>query len=310
MTDLTDIGFEIHENDNQSMGTLDDCPSPPAPFHRHRIPIVQPPMIFNDQDQSITVQNLVPFDNIFFNDAKTYLFETTDTSPVINQTNSKSSPTVFQRFLNFFRPATNQPFDRQCEQLLNLTKHPCIMSDRIHLRILYTIYRRLTNSREIFYQARGPHWEDIGFQTSNPETDFRSTGLFSAFYLLYFVDSMYLPLARQIYEFSHDEHQNFPFACVGITLSNLIIKHLRQQSLRRKLQKSSDENLPINLCGKLFIALYLNFFLTWQENDYTVVNTQQVLMELDQTLTHRSHVLFERFDQYFRKKTNANNQNF
>lgn len=310
MTDLNDIGFEIQDNDNQSVDTLDGCPSPPAPFHRGRTPIVQPPTIFNDQEQIITVQNIVPFDNIFFNDAKTYLLETTNASSVTTESIRKSSPTVLQRFLNFFRPSTNQPFDRQCEQLLNLTKQPCDMSDRIHLRILFTIYRRLTNSREIFYQARGPHWEDIGFQTSNPETDFRSTGLFSVFYLLYFVDSMYLPLARQIFEFSLDEHQNFPFACVGITLANLIIKHLRQQSSRRKLQKSTGENLPINLCGKLFIALYLNFFLTWQENDYTIVNTQQVLTELDQILTHESHVLFERFDLYFRRKINANNQTF
>ena len=311
MTDLNEIGFEITENDGQSVETLEDCPSPPPPFHRAKMPLVQPPMIFNDHNSTITVQNIVPFDNIFFTDAKTYLFETTNASSIVNEsTTQKSTPSFFQRFLSFFRPSTNRPFDQQCEQLLNLTKHPCLMSDRIHLRILYTIYRRLTNSREIFYQTFGPHWEQIGFQSSNPETDFRSTGLFSIFYLLYFVDSMYLPLARQIYEFSHDEHQQFPFACVGINLANVLIKHLRQHSSREKLRKLTGETLAINLGGKLFIALYLNFYLIWKEHAYTIVNSQQVLTELEQILTRRSNVLFERFDQYFRRKTNGDNQTF
>lgn len=305
MTDLNDIGFEITENDGQSVNALDDCPSPPPPFHRSAMPIVQPPMIFNDHNQTITIQNIVPFDNIFFNDAKIYLFETTE-----NESTRKSPPSFFQRFLKIFRSSANQQFDEQCEQILNLTKFPCNMSDRIHLRILFTIYRRLTNSREIFYQSQGPHWEQIGFQSSNPETDFRSTGLFSIFYLLYFVDSMYLPLAKQIYELSHDEHQQFPFACVGINLANLLIKQLRQQSSRQKLRKLTGENLGVDLGGKIFIALYLNFYLMWKENEYTIVNTQQVWMELDRILTHQSNVLFERFDQYFRRKTNGDTHTF
>jgi hypothetical protein len=318
MAELNDIGFEISDNDAQSVNTLDNCPSPPPPFHRLKDPIITPPLIFNDQNHSINIKNIVPFDNIFFNDAKVYLFETTKSSSSSNESTKKTNDTFFQRFINFFRSSMNsndnQTFNRQCDQLLNLTKYPCNMSDRIHIRILYTIYRRLTNSKEIFYHILGSHWEEIGFQTSNPETDFRSTGLFSIFFLLYFVDSMYLPLAKQIYQFSHDQHQQFPFCCIGINLANILIKHLRQRNSRMNLRKliheKTAENIAIDLSGKLFMALYFNFYLKWKENEYTIEHTQQVLSELEQILTNRPRILFSEFDNYFRRRQNENNHVF
>jgi hypothetical protein len=316
MADLNDIQFEINDNDTHSIDTLEDWPSPPPPFNRPKMPIVQPPITFNDQQQTINIQNIVPFDNIFFNDAKIYLFETTTTnSSTSHESTKKSNNNFFQRFINYFRSAMNSnndlEFNHQCEQLLNLTKYPCNMSDRIHIRILYTIYRRLTNSKEIFYSTLGPHWEDIGFQTSNPETDFRSTGLFSIFFLLYFVDSMYVPLAKQIYQFSHDERQQYPFCCIGINLANILIKYLRQRTLRTNIRKlineKHSENTVIDLFGKLFMALYLSFYLKWKENCYTIEYTQQVLNELEQILINQPRILFQEFDNYFRRKQIGNN---
>ena len=312
MADINDIGFELTDSDDQSIDILDKYPSPPPPFHRTNNEeniIIEPPMIFTDRQQTITIKNIVPFDNIFFNEAKEYLFETTN-SPPSNESTRKTHNNFFQRFVNFFRSAMNSnvdhEFNRQCEQLLNLTNYPCNMSDRIHIRILYTIYRRLTNSKEIFYSTLGPHWEEIGFQSTNPETDFRSTGLFSIFFLLYFVDSMYLPLAKQIYQFSHDEHQQFPFCCIGINLVNLLIKNLRQRTSRMNLRKlineKQSENSSIDLIGKLFIALFLNFYLIWKENVCTIQHTQQVLSELEQILSNRPRILFEEFDKFFRNR--------
>jgi len=314
MADLNDVDIELSDNDAQSVNTLDDCPSPPPPFHRSKVPIVEPPIIFTDQDQTVTVRNIVPFDNIFFNDAKLYLFEsTTNNISTLNET-TRTTPrrNFFQRMIQFFRSALNSSddieFNRQCDQLLNLTKYPCDMSDRTHTRILYTIYRRLTDSKEIFYSIHGPHWEQIGFQSSNPVTDFRSTGLFSLVFLLYFVDSMYLPLAKQIYHLSHDDEQQFPFCCIGINLANILIKYLRHQTSRNAIRKLLNERISdtigIDVSGRIFMALYLNFYLQWKHNNYTIVQTQQVLSELEQTLNNRPKVLFEQFDQFFRQKQN------
>ncbi|UJR10440.1 hypothetical protein I4U23_014644 [Adineta vaga] len=311
MADVNEIGFELSADGDQSLDITESCPSPPPPFHR-KVPepniIVEPPTTFIDQEQNIPIKVIVPFDNIFFHDAKTYLFDTTSNNDTKRNVSTKTShPSFFQRFLNLFNfsilSQDDLEFNRQCEQLLQLTKHPCNMTDRIHIRILFTIYRRLTHSKEIFYNTLGSHWEDIGFQSTNPETDFRSTGLFSIFFLLYFVDSMYLPLAKQIYVFSHDQIQEFPFCCVGINLANMLIKYLRQPNTSRtNLRKLSNENTAIDLVGKLFIALYLNFYLKWRDNGYTIANTQQVFSELEKILYNQPRILFQEFDDYFHKR--------
>lgn len=315
MADLDDIKFEFDDNDEQCSDIVNRCPSPPATFQQTQIEeesIIQPPITFNDNELAINIRNIVPFDNIFFNDAKIYLFEAMkNTNQTSNETRRKPNANVFQRFINFCRSAMvshhTLEFNRQCKQLLNLTKCPCDMSDRIHIRILYTIYRRLTNSNEIFYTTIGTHWEEIGFQTANPETDFRSTGLFSILLLLYFVDSMYLPLAKQIYQFSHDDQQHFPFCCVGINLANILIKYLRRKlASRTNIEKSIDEKqtnpTAIDIAGKLFLALFLNFYLKWKNNGFSIEHTQQVLSELEQLLTHRPRVLLEEFNNYFQRK--------
>ncbi|CAF3510617.1 unnamed protein product, partial [Rotaria sp. Silwood2] len=151
MTDLDDIGIELNDTDEQCIDIIENCPSPPPPFHRANIEkeiIIQPPVTFNDQEQTITIKNFVPFDNIFFNDAKIYLFETMkNNSSSLNETKKRSEKNFFQRFVNFFRSAMTShntlEFNRQCEELLNLTTYSCNMSDRIHIRILYRVYRRL-----------------------------------------------------------------------------------------------------------------------------------------------------------------------
>lgn len=322
MADLNEIGFEISDNEERANATiLDGCPSPPPPFHHGRVEhasiVVEPPAKFTDLQSAVHQQTFVPFDNIFFHEAKTYLLQTTTVKTKAPRTApNQSNSNLFSRFLAFARLSIfsndNAEFDRQCDQLLNLAHHECLTSDRIHIRILYTIYRRLTSSTEVFYSTTGPHWEEIGFQNTNPETDFRSTGLFSVLCLHYFVDSMYLPLAKQIYQLSRQAPHDFPFCCVGINLANMIIKILRQSSRRINLRKAIEgkpskyipDSAATDLVGKTITALFLGFYLKWTEHGYTIVDTQKVFKELEETLTHRPKTLFEQFDDYFRHKEN------
>ena len=300
MAELNDIGLEMSDSDERSVHIIENCPSPPMPFHRTSN---NPPVIHT--------QIFAPFDTILFMDAKTYLLQNTSHTSSVPR---KQNGNFFSRFLDLFRSskASSQTleFNRQCDQLLNLSKHPCDMNDRVHLRILYTIYRRLLNSTASFHATTGTHWEEIGFQGINPETDFRATGLFSLFCLIYFVDSMYLPLAKEIYGLSRHPEQNFPFCCVAINLANLLIQHLRPPSARITLRKSVDdsggkvllESAAVELVGKLFVALYLNFYVKWKDNGHTVADTQQVFKELDDLLAHRPKSLMQEFDAFFRRR--------
>jgi ELMO domain-containing protein len=310
-TDLQDIEFDMSDYDQESDNMLEHCPSPPMPFRENqhdRSQIVEPPDIFNDHPFTTHQEIHVPFDNIFFHDAKTYLLKTTAS------VETNRSGMSLTRLISFLRSTVTSQhileFHRQCDQLIQLSQYPCLMTDRIHARILYTIYRRLTDSKAIFHTVDGSHWETIGFQNINPETDFRSTGLFSITCLLYFVDSMYLPLAKQIYQFSRQTPHDFPFCCVGINLSGMLIKVLRQSTSRLNMRNSADrqtknlmsDSVAMNLVGKYFIALYLNFYLTWKNNGHTIEHSQQVLKQLELMLNNRPKLLLTNIDDYFRSQ--------
>ncbi|CAF4127791.1 unnamed protein product [Rotaria sp. Silwood2] len=66
-------------------------------------------------------------------------------------------------------------------------------------------------------------------------------------------------------------------------------------------EKQTDHT-AIDLSGKLFIALFLNFYLKWKDNFYTIEFTQQVLNELEQLIMNRPKLLLEEFDNYFQRK--------
>lgn len=120
-------------------------------------------------------------------------------------------------------------------------------SQAVHMRVLQTIYKRLTGSR-LDCPRFGAHWENIGFQGerdvlsswtvivpseltvitrnhhhamcrwfvfcaagTDPATDLRGSGFLGLMHTLYFVmDPETLPLARDIYKLSQHPTQVSP----------------------------------------------------------------------------------------------------
>ncbi|XP_010152540.1 PREDICTED: ELMO domain-containing protein 3, partial [Eurypyga helias] len=80
-------------------------------------------------------------------------------------------------------------------------------NERVHVRILQTIYKQLTRSR-LGCPRYGRHWEELGFQGADPGTDLRGTGMLGLMQVLHFVvDAQTLPLAREIFKLSQHETQ-------------------------------------------------------------------------------------------------------
>ena len=115
-------------------------------------------------------------------------------------------------------------------------------------------------------------------------------------------------MAKEVYQFSLDEEQNFPFCCIGINLSNIVIRTLRQSKHRMNIRKiinekqmnSSSDRYTVELIGKLFTVLFFNFYSKWKQNGYTIENTQQVLHDLEQMLNNRPQSLFDELNNYYR----------
>ncbi|XP_015686228.1 ELMO domain-containing protein 3-like, partial [Protobothrops mucrosquamatus] len=125
----------------------------------------------------------------------------------------KIRPTIQRRGLAamahflFGPPRLQQQLQSERDLALAIAQCGLDNNEKVHMRILQTVYKKLTGSR--FDCARyGAHWEDLGFQGMDPGTDLRGAGLLGLMQTLYFVmDSRILPVAREIFKLSHHEVQ-------------------------------------------------------------------------------------------------------
>lgn len=132
------------------------------------------------------------------------------------------------------RPHRLQPQLRE-EQELALAMAHCALDDSewVHMRILQTIYQQLTRSK-LGCPRYGAHWEELGFQGADPGTDLRGTGMLGLMQILFFVlDSRMLPLAREIFQLSQHETQNFPFCIMSVNITRIVIQALQEERLSR-----------------------------------------------------------------------------
>ncbi|XP_075592727.1 ELMO domain-containing protein 3 isoform X3 [Balearica regulorum gibbericeps] len=139
-----------------------------------------------------------------------------------------------------FGPPRLQP-QLQGERELALAMAQCGLDDneRVHMRILQTIYKKLTRSR-LGCPRYGAHWEELGFQGADPGTDLRGTGMLALMQMLFFVmDAQTLPLAQEIFTLSQHETQARPSTVFPAAVSAHFFVTLGEQeaqnpSLRRK----------------------------------------------------------------------------
>ena len=73
--------------------------------------------------------------------------------------------------------------------------------------MLRTIYRQLT-STTLDCHRYGSHWEEIGFQGSDPSTDLRGVGILGLVQAVYLVTTPeILPFTQDLYRLSRQEGQ-------------------------------------------------------------------------------------------------------
>ncbi|XP_052558233.1 ELMO domain-containing protein 3 isoform X3 [Tympanuchus pallidicinctus] len=188
-----------------------------------------------------------PVPLISFNEALQF-FQTTDLSECrkkIQATVHRQGLAALLHFL-FGPPRLQQQL--QGERDLALAIAQCGLDDKqaVHMRILQTIYKKLTCS-PLGCPRYGTHWEELGFQGADPGTDLRGTGMLGLMQMLYFVmDSQMLPLALDIFRLSQHETQNFPFCIMSVNITRLVLQALREECLSRAgvLHQKETEAAP------------------------------------------------------------------
>uniref|UniRef100_A0A8C5J220 ELMO domain containing 3 n=1 Tax=Junco hyemalis TaxID=40217 RepID=A0A8C5J220_JUNHY len=183
------------------------------------------------------------------------------------------------------------------EQELALAMAQCALDDseRVHMRILQTIYRQLTRSR-LGCPRYGAHWEELGFQGADPGTDLRGTGMLGLMQILFFVlDSRTLPLAREIFQLSQHETQNFPFCIMSVNITRIVIQALQEERLSRECNRRQQ---VIAVLNDLYAAAFLRLSRLWEQQHGTVANAGFFLKELELSTKKKPRQLLKSLEAY------------
>ncbi|NXS70558.1 ELMD3 protein, partial [Pandion haliaetus] len=250
---------------------------------------------------------------ISFNEALQY-FQTADLSECrkkVRATARRQGLAALVRFL--FGPPRLQP-QLQGERELALAMAQCGLDDneRVHMRILQTIYKKLTHSR-LGCPRYGTHWEELGFQGADPGTDLRGTGMLGLMQMLYFVmDSQTLPLAQEIFRLSQHETQasvimlillqNFPFCIMSVNITRIVIQALREERLSRECNRRQQ---VIAVLNDLYAAAFLQLYRVWKWQHKTVVDSGFLLKELESSTKKKPKQLLKSLEAYVNRSPMA-----
>lgn len=147
--------------------------------------------------------------------------------------------------------------------------------DKFHSQCLHTVYSKLTGNVINGYRRFGSHWEEIGFQGTDPTTDFRGVGILGLFQLTYFVVSPEAGrLCKEIYNLSLDSSQHFPFAVMSMNISQIALQVLREGLLNNLIHQ---EQSALSALNHFYFGTFLAFYKVWTQEKKTIIDTGYVL---------------------------------
>uniref|UniRef100_A0A672SZ28 ELMO domain containing 3 n=1 Tax=Sinocyclocheilus grahami TaxID=75366 RepID=A0A672SZ28_SINGR len=169
----------------------------------------------------------------------------------------------------------------------------------VHMRVLQTIYRKLTCTRADCPRY-GPHWENVGFQGADPATDLRGTGFLGLMHTLYFVmDPEILPLAREIYKLSQHPVQNFPFCVMSINMTRIALHALREEVLSKECNRRQQVVAVLN---DFYVAMFLHLYQLWKSQQKTISDSGYVLKEVELFAKKNPKQILKRLEGYLKER--------
>lgn len=127
-------------------------------------------------------------------------------------------------------------------------------SNAQHEQKLELLWQTLLPGRKRVGGRMSKDWGDIGFQQSDPASDFRSAGVLGLDQLIYIAQTRTRVAQRMIRE-PGEEASRYPWACVGINLTIQAIRVLESRVIDHTLYgKSVEQGMDV------FNALYSDMF--------------------------------------------------
>jgi len=188
-------------------------------------------------------------------------------------------------------------------QLFGLAKTPFSEEDETHLKCLQAIYKLLLGG-SMTAPRFGGHWEEIGFQNTDPATDLRGVGILGLLFLHY-LSSKQSESAHQIWRLSKHEEQNFPMAVVSLNLTRVTLEAIRTGKLHANF---NQEESVFQVAYRFYAGLFFEMYRMWKSNHYSIENFHTVLQDLTRIATTRPRDVFASFEKGIRIVTEKEGQ--
>ncbi|KAF6018258.1 ELMOD3 [Bugula neritina] len=178
--------------------------------------------------------------------------------------------------------------------------------DSVHTQMIRTIYRQLTSST-VDPPRFGNHWDDIGFQGTDPATDLRGGGCASLINLLYLTNTPRLKnLSQSIYTLSKHPTQNFPFSIMSINITRIALHALREQLLNKLANSTSD---LITVFNNFYVACFFHLYLIWRDGGKTIHDSGYVMQETENYCCKHVSVVIKNLETYLQSMSRASTEN-
>lgn len=168
--------------------------------------------------------------------------------------------------------------------------------ERLHLRILQTIYCKLTGNA-LTCRRFGPHWQEIGFSGVDPADDMDNVALLGPIQLIYFLQNpKTASLCKEIFKYCHKDTHIIPFVVMAFEFTALSLEALNNGILNKLCNKRDQVFVVVN---EFYMAAFHNYYQQWKSSqksilqlgllmqqcaDYCKTHPRQVMQEFDKCL--------------------------
>ena len=229
-------------------------------------------------------------DNINFKTAFSYFSacEYKEEQELINQEKKshQKKKSFCKKICECFYDTIPQKIKAEKNLLSCITKVKYDENIEIHYKILSTIYMFFTEEKEC--PKSGNHWEKIGFQTKNPQTDLRSVGMLAPLQMLYFICA-YPSFSLSVYKLFGKQKCEWLFAVTLINITQICYHLLRDDFLDNFFKKNNE---VVSVFNELFVGIIysLNRYLEEYKERLTAEYVAQCLEKIKKNSSSASEI--------------------
>ena len=286
----------FHDLEEYALSLLSSCIDPDSVEEQlqwERVPTIQLQASTNKQSPALKTrkkqlsQSLVSYSELLTH------FQNADLSTQLATIRPENRLSGLDRLLP--PPRVSKKLHRERDMVFAIAL--CHFSDNntIHTRTLHTVYCKLTG--ETTCQRFGPHWEDIGFQGSDPVDDLRGVGMLGLVQLVWLLENPNtLPVAQEVFRWIRD---NVPFCVLSLNITSLALATLREGGLSRECNRREQVFAVLN---DFYAAVLLSFSHSWRHKKRGFMESGLVLQEVGTFARKHARYLIREFEQNLKER--------